>query len=102
MLISFESGHASGSERIRLLCGRGAEQSSPSLPGAMEFNFHMEQKKVLTGMTLANAIASFFHITFIDQLKYPPKVEAVAILLQRWLAKVNEEGKNSFLLSVSW
>jgi len=53
------------------------------LPGAMEFDFHMEQKKVLTGMTLARAIASFFHITFIDQLKYPPKVETVAILLQR-------------------
>jgi hypothetical protein len=47
---------------------------------------------MLIGMTLPAAIASFFHVAFIGQLKYPPEGEAVAILLQRRLAKVDEEG----------
>lgn len=67
------------------------------LPGTIQFDFHMEQKKVLRGMTLSTAIAAFFHISFIGQLKYPLKGEAVAILLQRRLAKVDEEGKYNII-----
>jgi hypothetical protein len=74
------------------------EMNSPHLlcverPGDMVFDIHLEQRKVLSGMKLTTAIASFFHLAFIGQLKYPPEGEAVAILLQRKLAKVDPEGK---------
>ncbi len=62
------------------------------------FDFHMEQRKILSGMTLTTAIASFFHISFIGQLKYPMKGEAVAIVLQRKFAKVDEEGEQSYFI----
>jgi hypothetical protein len=55
----------------------------------------MEQRKILSGMTLTAAIASF-HISFIGQLKYPTKGAAVAIVLQRKFAKVDEEGEQSY------
>jgi hypothetical protein len=79
---------------------RFPEEAEPNCPhllcrelrGTTEFDFHLEQKKVLRGMTFPVALASFFHIVFIGQLKYPPKGESVAILLQRRLAKVDEEG----------
>jgi hypothetical protein len=58
----------------------------------------MEQRKILSGMMLTTAIASFFHILFIGQLKYPTKGEAVAIELQRKFAKVDEEGEQSYFI----
>jgi hypothetical protein len=61
---------------------------------AMSFDIHVEKKKVLEDLTFTSAIASFFHIIFILQLKYPEEAEAVTILLQRKVAKVDEEGKN--------
>ena len=73
------------------------EQNSPhllcrELPGAMEFEFHMEQKKILSGMTLSKALASFFHISFIGQLKYPPRAKQSPFCFRgdspKWTRKV--------------
>jgi hypothetical protein len=73
------------------------ESNSPHIlcrevSGAMYFDIHVEQTKVLKDLTLANAIASFFHIVFIGQLKYPDEGDAVATFLQRRVAKVDEKG----------
>jgi hypothetical protein len=57
------------------------------------FDIHFEQKKVLQDLSFPCALASFFHIVFIGQRKYPSEAEAVAILLQRRVAKIDEEGK---------
>jgi hypothetical protein len=65
--------------------------------GDTVFDIHLEQRKVLSGMTLTTAVASFFHVAFIGQLRYPREGEAVAILLQRRLAKVDPEGRRKML-----
>ncbi len=65
--------------------------------GDMVFDIHLEQRKVLSGMKLTTAVASFFHVAFIGQLRYPREGEAVAILLQRRLAKVDPEGNRKML-----
>jgi len=59
----------------------------------LRFDIHSEQKKVLGNLSFPTALATFFHIVFIGQLKYPADNEAVAILLQRRLAKIDEEGE---------
>jgi hypothetical protein len=60
--------------------------------GSMRFDIHTNQQKIFQDLTLSSAISSFFHVIFISQLKYPPEGEAVAILLQRRLARVDEKG----------
>lgn len=64
----------------------------------LRFDVHVEQRKVLGNLSFADAVASFFHIIFIAQMKYPPEGEAVAILLQRRLAKIDEEGQQHLFL----
>jgi hypothetical protein len=76
---------------LHLLC----DERPPG--GDMVFDIHLEQRKVLSGMNLPTAVASFFHVAFIGQLRYPREGEAVAILLQRKLAKVDPEGKRKML-----
>ncbi len=77
---------------LHLLC-----VDRPGGGGGMLFDIHLEQRKVLSGMKLTTAVASFFHVAFIGQLRYPREGEAVAILLQRKLAKVDPEGKRKML-----
>jgi hypothetical protein len=60
------------------------------------FDLHAEGKTILGCLTLAEAIAAFFHIALIGQLKYPLEGEAVALLLQRRVAKVDPEGRLYF------
>ncbi len=77
---------------LHLLC-----VERPPGGGDMVFDIHLEQRKVLSGMNLPTAVASFFHVAFIGQLRYPREGEAVAILLQRRLAKVDPEGKRKIM-----
>jgi hypothetical protein len=63
------------------------------------FDIHVEHKKIFSELTLAGALAAYYHICFIGQLKYPSEGLCVAILLQRKLAKVDEQGMDmSFYL----
>jgi len=84
-LIQFPGEHKSNS--VHIVC---QEFSDPLL-----FDVHFEQKKVLEDLSYPCALVFFQHyLIFIGQRKYPSEAEAVAIVLQRRVAKI-EEGKDN-------
>lgn len=57
------------------------------------FDVHAERMKIFENLNLNDAISAFFHIGFVGNIRYPAKGEAVAVWLQRKVARVQEEGK---------
>jgi hypothetical protein len=74
------------------------EEDSPHIlctngVGSVQFDLHVERKKIFTGLNFSEALRAFFAVSFIGNLHYPEAGEALAILLQRKLAGFNAEGK---------
>ena len=51
----------------------------------------MERSKLLGNMNFVTAIAAFFHLSFIMDLKYPKQSQTLADLLQRRVCKYGDE-----------
>lgn len=56
------------------------------------FSIEAEHKTILVGLTFNDAIASFFHLTFVANMKYPANGEDAAVWLQRKVAGIEETG----------
>jgi hypothetical protein len=59
----------------------------------LQFDLHVEQKQVFSALNFTEVLAAFFCLAFIGNLHYPEEAEAVAVLLQRKVAGINDEGK---------
>lgn len=58
----------------------------------IRFNIRAEHKTFLSDLSFSDAVAAFFHLTFVSNMKYPEGGEAVAIWLQRKVAGIVEKG----------
>jgi hypothetical protein len=56
------------------------------------FEVHAEGKAFLVGLNFNEALAGFFHLSFVGNLRYPEDGEAVAVWLQRKVAGIDERG----------
>ncbi len=54
---------------------------------------HAENKVFFVDLNFNEAIAAFFHLTFVCNLHYPEEGEAVAVWLQRKIAGIDYPGK---------
>jgi hypothetical protein len=61
------------------------------------FEVHSEQKAFFKDLNFHEAVAAFFHVAFVGNLRYPDEAEAVAIWLQRKVAGINEPGDKLLL-----
>ena len=59
----------------------------------------MERSKLLGNMNFVTAIAAFFHLSFIMDLKYPKQSETLGDLLQRRVCKYGDESGMCFYFS---
>jgi hypothetical protein len=60
------------------------------------FDLIVEQKVLIHGMeNLEDAISSFLHVCFVTNMKYPNGAGLVCMLLQRWVAKLDEHGTSA-------
>lgn len=57
------------------------------------FSVCLEQTTVFQNLTFTCALASFFHLAFIGQVEYPKKGEAVAVWLQKKVARIDDKSK---------
>lgn len=57
------------------------------------FSLHAEKKEVFSRLSFHDALAAFFHLTFVGNMRYPAKGEAVAVWLQRKVAGIVDEGE---------
>ena len=55
------------------------------------FELYVERSKLLGNMNFVTAIAAFFHLYFIMDLKYPKQSQTLADLLQRRVCKYGDE-----------
>ena len=55
------------------------------------FELYVERSKLLGNMNFVTAIAAFFHLCFIMDLKYPKQSQTLADLLQRRVCKYGDE-----------
>jgi hypothetical protein len=60
--------------------------------GGLRFSVHAEKRAVFCDLTFTDAVAAFFHISFVCNMKYPDDGEAVAIWLQRKVAGIVGKG----------
>jgi hypothetical protein len=56
------------------------------------FEVHAEQEPFFSDLNFHEALAAFFHLAFVGNLKYPDEAESVAIWAQRKLAGINDPG----------
>jgi hypothetical protein len=68
-------------------------ETALSVSSSLSFYICVDGRLVLGNLRLLSAIAAFFHLILVGQLKYAAEGEAVALLLQRRVAKVVEKGK---------
>ena len=64
------------------------------------FELHMERIKLLGNLDIVSAIAAFFHLCFIMDLKYPKQSETLADLLQRRVCKYGDESGKDLELKI--
>lgn len=58
----------------------------------MSFDIRVERKVLFSGLNFEEAVAAYFHLCFVANLKYPEKGESVAIWLQRRIAGIVDKG----------
>ena len=60
------------------------------------FDLIVEQKVLIHGLeNLEDAVSSFLHVCFVTNMKYPNGAGLVCMLLQRWVAKLDEHGTSA-------
>lgn len=59
----------------------------------ISFGIWAEGESIIGGLTLTNAVAVLFHLSFVVSLKYPKKGDSVAVWLQRKVAGIGCEGE---------
>jgi hypothetical protein len=58
-----------------------------------------ERKTFFSGLNLAPAISTFFHLCFVANTKYPVKGDAVALWMQQRVAGIVDKGR---LINFVW
>jgi hypothetical protein len=60
---------------------------------SLPFDVRAERKTFFSGLNIAQAIATFYHLCFVANAKYPVKGDAVALWMQQRVARIVDKGR---------